>query len=306
VIRVFVSCYNYGSFLNECLRSVAVQSVQDLRCTIIDDGSVDDSEAVARLFLENDSRFQYVKQANAGQLSVFNLAARDVGDDDLVFFLDADDIWAKTHVAEVLRAHEQFPDCTFFFTSRLKFSDRVEFPNDVGVGQLDLLPPTSGVARCFYCWIGNVTSALCLKGSLLKRILPYPYTSEWKVRADDLLVLGASVCGAAKCHSSAQTVGYRVHSNNNHFGAKSETNVSLCKRLLALERFFNWLCQKESLDRVPPPFLVAEELRVYESWSRWCFNDIRYRSIWMQNWPLFHRLKIFIILLLKKWRVHGR
>ncbi|MBN8600695.1 MAG: glycosyltransferase family 2 protein [Planctomycetes bacterium] len=300
MIRVFVSCFNYGRFLEDCLRSVARQTQSDFHCTVVDDGSSDHSLAIASVFCDEDKRFEAITQKNAGQLSVFNRACTSVSADDLVFFLDADDLWADDHLSSVLEAaNDSFVNSDFVFTNHLNFSSGID---SLDLSQHPRLPVrvlgiTSGVTRAFQCWIGNVTSSLCLRGRLLHRILPYPFENEWRVRADDVLVLGASICGARKCYLQSNSVYYRVHENNSHYGKKATNPSGTASHVIARERYLNWLCSREHLDRVPSPFLVSCEMEAMSEWDKCNYSRIRLKSIMCQPWPLVHRMKLAIRLL---------
>jgi hypothetical protein len=98
-ISVIVPLYNKGPFVLRCLRSIATQTEVDFEAIVVDDGSSDDGPALATAFAAGDSRFRIIHQANAGPGAARNrgLAEARAG---LVAFLDADDEWLPTHLAE--------------------------------------------------------------------------------------------------------------------------------------------------------------------------------------------------------------
>src|SRR4051794_8632732 len=59
-VDVVVPCYNYGRFLEPCVRSVLEQSVENVRVLIIDDGSSDDSLSVALKLSNEDLRVSVI------------------------------------------------------------------------------------------------------------------------------------------------------------------------------------------------------------------------------------------------------
>ncbi len=90
-VTVVVTCFNYGRYLDGCLRSVTDQTWRDLEVVVVDDGSTDDTAEVARRWL-GDPRVRYVAQANSGQAKAKNLGVRQARG-EFVAFLDADDLW---------------------------------------------------------------------------------------------------------------------------------------------------------------------------------------------------------------------
>ena len=298
MIRVYVSCHNYESFIEDCLASVARQTEQAFACTVVDDGSTDGSYDRAVAAVTGDGRFRIVRQENAGQLSVFNRAAEEAAPDDLVFFLDADDVWADDHLAIAAAAMRgPLAACDFGFTEKRDAKEVAPFRCGVDpAGACHVLGTTSGVTRGFFAWIGNVTSTICLRGRLLSRILPYPYPSEWRVRADDCLVLGASIANAVKGHVDAVTVLYRVHGRNNLHGSDTRGIAESPAYRVAKERFVNWLADRESLDRVPSFRLVLTELSLAREWLPYTAADFRPEWALVMPWPMFKRVQVSLAI----------
>jgi hypothetical protein len=299
MLRIYVSCYQYQDFIGDCLASVARQTQSDFLCTVVDDGSTDCSSASAKAVVGGDSRFSLTRQDNAGQLSVFNRAAAEAADDDLVFFLDADDLWSDDHLTIVSEAMGGcLAHCDFVFTGKRQATVALPFRcGDVVPEQCHCLGITSGMTRAFYTWIGDVTSTICLRGHLLKRLLPYPYSSEWKIRADDCLVLGASVVGAIKGCIDAPTVMYRVHDCNNLYGLDTRGHHETSAYRLAKERFVYWLCARESLDRIPCFRLVLSELARANDWLPFTPSGIFPESTLVMPWSFIKRLEVMAAML---------
>jgi glycosyltransferase involved in cell wall biosynthesis len=299
MLRVYVSCYQYQDFIEECLSSVARQSRSDFLCTVIDDGSTDSSLQRAEAIVAGDSRFRLIRQVNSGQLSVFNRAAAEVEDHDLVYFLDADDIWADDHLAIVADAmSNSLKSCDFVFTGKRTASIAEPFKQGfVAAEHYHCLGTSSGITRAFYTWIGDVTSTICLRGDLLKRLLPYPFSKEWRIRADDCLVLGASVVGAVKGYIDASTVLYRIHNHNNLFGSSTDGRHETPTYRLAKERYVHWLSMRECLDRIPCFRLVLAELARSNEWLPFSSAIIFPESALVMPWPLVKRIEVMLAML---------
>ena len=54
-ISVVVPCYNQAQYLDECLQSVLDQTYTDWECIIVNDGSPDHTEEIAKKWVEKTS-----------------------------------------------------------------------------------------------------------------------------------------------------------------------------------------------------------------------------------------------------------
>lgn len=89
-ISVIVPAYNAGRFLDDCLTSVAKQEHSVFEVIIVDDGSTDNTGAIAARFAEGDKRFRVIRQANKGVGAARN-AGLEASKGGYILFLDADD-----------------------------------------------------------------------------------------------------------------------------------------------------------------------------------------------------------------------
>ncbi|MBX9888401.1 MAG: glycosyltransferase [Flavobacteriaceae bacterium] len=90
LVSVIVPCYNQAQYLPEALQSVLDQTYSDWECIIVNDGSPDDTDIVAKDWLIKDSRFKYIYKENGGLSSARN-AGIEIAIGDYIQFLDADD-----------------------------------------------------------------------------------------------------------------------------------------------------------------------------------------------------------------------
>jgi glycosyltransferase involved in cell wall biosynthesis len=89
LISVLLGCYNAASWLEATLASVRAQTWKKIEIILIDDGSTDDTLAVATRLTGPDMKI--ISQPNAGQSSAFNHALRHA-QGDFIEYLDADDL----------------------------------------------------------------------------------------------------------------------------------------------------------------------------------------------------------------------
>jgi glycosyltransferase involved in cell wall biosynthesis len=94
-VTIVIPCYNLARYLPQCLESICAQTSPDWECIIVNDGSTDETAAVARSFVRRDQRIRCINKRNQGLSS-----ARNCGLDDAagryIQFLDADDSIAPT------------------------------------------------------------------------------------------------------------------------------------------------------------------------------------------------------------------
>lgn len=114
-VDVLVPCYQYGRFLRECVESVLVQDIRDLRVLIIDNASTDDSLEVARQLSAEDKRVGVVaRPRNLGHLASFNQGI-DWASSDYFMILCADDLLAPGCLSRAVSFMERFPDVNMTF-----------------------------------------------------------------------------------------------------------------------------------------------------------------------------------------------
>lgn len=92
---VIIPAHNAARTLGEALSSVRRQTFTDWEVVIVDDGSTDDTLAVAAAYVGIDDRFRVVRVANGGPARARNIAALTEATGTFLAFLDADDIWAE-------------------------------------------------------------------------------------------------------------------------------------------------------------------------------------------------------------------
>ena len=88
LVSVIIPVYNGARFLRAALESVFAQTYRPLEVIVVDDGSVDDSGAIAQSFPE----VHYIRQENQGVAAARNNAI-EVARGEFLAFLDQDDLW---------------------------------------------------------------------------------------------------------------------------------------------------------------------------------------------------------------------
>jgi glycosyltransferase involved in cell wall biosynthesis len=96
-VSIIVPCYNQAEYLDEALQSVLDQTYNNWECIIVNDGSPDNTEEIARVWMVKDLRFKYLFQENSGLCSARNMGISHA-QGEFILPLDADDIIAKHYL----------------------------------------------------------------------------------------------------------------------------------------------------------------------------------------------------------------
>lgn len=136
-VDVVIPVYNGARYLAEAVRSAAAQDAPPAKIIVVDDGSTDDTMAVARRLQEDIPNLVVLSIAHAGVSAARNAGIR-ASDAPFVAFLDSDDLWDRRKLSAQLAVLAQAPPevgwvHTFF---RLIDADGSDLPVDM------LTPPT--------------------------------------------------------------------------------------------------------------------------------------------------------------------
>lgn len=108
-ISVVIPAYRAALFLERTLESVADQTFRDFEIIVVDDGSPDDTLAVAQRFLsQRNLPGRAIRQPNGKIASARNHALR-YAKGELIAFLDHDDRWTPDKLAVVAAEFERDP-----------------------------------------------------------------------------------------------------------------------------------------------------------------------------------------------------
>ena len=214
LVSIIINNYNYEEFLKEAIDSAIAQTYTPTEIIVVDDGSTDNSREIIANYAD---KIIPIFKENGGQASAFNAGfAASCG--EVIFFLDADDLFMPTKVAEVITKFEKYPQIGWLFHPQklvntelnkiegpdipLGKSQIYDFRANISRGKLDRYLPNFGLAA---------TSGFSFRRSLLERILPMP--EMIRITSDDYIKfasLGLSPGFAIAKELSMQ----RIHGKN--------------------------------------------------------------------------------------------
>lgn len=128
-ISVVITCYNYGRYLQDAVNSLIGgktslgvlpgQSFQSFEIIIVDDGSTDNSAAIAESLADDYKGIHFVHQENKGSASACNtgIGAAMGGrlrDGHMIAILDGDDMMESLRLERMLKTHQDNPHSVIY------------------------------------------------------------------------------------------------------------------------------------------------------------------------------------------------
>ena len=133
-VSIIVPVYNAEEFLEDCIKSIIYQSLEDIEVICINDGSSDNSLDILNNFQEKDNRIKIFSQENSGPAAARNLGL-EKSSGEYILFVDGDD-WIEPDMCEKLYEHaiHNNSDLILFDATEHKlnneFRNRIYFPHN--------------------------------------------------------------------------------------------------------------------------------------------------------------------------------
>ena len=123
LVSIIVPCYNQSQYLNEALESVLQQFYKDWECIIVNDGSEDSTEEIAKKWVTKDVRFKFINQSNQGVSAARNAGIKS-SKGRFVLCLDADDLISEDYVQLAVDAFSTKPNLSLVYSEAEKFGEQ--------------------------------------------------------------------------------------------------------------------------------------------------------------------------------------
>jgi len=149
LVSIVIPAFNQGEYLEAAIESVLSQQHPSIECIVIDDGSTDDTLAIAQRCAQRHPppRLQVLTQANAGQSAALNRGWA-LARGEILGYLSSDDRLCEGAVETLVAALAARPDacvayCDYWLTNadgqRLRSQVAAEF--DVAAMHVELVQP---------------------------------------------------------------------------------------------------------------------------------------------------------------------
>jgi Glycosyl transferase family 2 len=223
-VTVVIPCYNNGCFLRDAIDSVFAQTYQQWELIVVDDGSCDDTSAIASSY----PGVRLIRQQNHGVSAARN-AGLDQSKGSYVVFLDADDRLLPDALEVGVSCLESHPACAFA-SGKVRIAAK-----DGSVLRIPDEPCVESdhyVTLLKYCYIWT-PSAVLFRTAVLKSVGGFKTTLSGA--ADWDLYLRITRRLAIFCHSRL-VAEYRVHDKS--MSADSALMLTDCLAALRAQRDF--------------------------------------------------------------------
>lgn len=113
-----IPCYNYAHAIKRAIDSVKAQTLNNLRCVIVDDGSTDDTKDAVLSAIRDDRRFAYIYQPNSGVAIARNTGvfSDELAHPNYICCLDADDAISPEFLEVCVDGLEKDPSIAIVYT----------------------------------------------------------------------------------------------------------------------------------------------------------------------------------------------
>jgi len=264
-IDIAIPCYQYGRYLRQCVESVQAQELDGIRILIVDNGSSDETAAVARELAAADPRIEIRRfEQNRGPHAAFNEGIA-WANGDYFNILAADDLMPPGALARAIDVMERSRDVVFVCGRDIAFNDGEPIPHVPPEANGDAPTVLSGMAyireRCHrpnHYTAGSVI----VRTSAQKRVGGY---RDCLPHTDDLeLFMRLALLGSVAELDSVQGL-RREHGGNRYNEFWGDRIRDLKEREAAFESFF---CREGAvlIDRAP---LLRHAKRRLASWAYW-------------------------------------
>lgn len=136
LVTVVIPAFNAERFLERTLQSALQQTYQELEVIVVNDGSTDATEGIAKGYAQRDPRLRVVSVPNGGVASARNVGLY-AGQGEFVAFLDSDDLWHPTkvqhQVSSLIKSEGSGAAASYTLMRIIDVDDRI-IRNGSGVG----------------------------------------------------------------------------------------------------------------------------------------------------------------------------
>lgn len=134
-VSIIVPIYNVEKYLKRCIDSLIEQTLDDIQIILVNDGSTDNSEKIAKEYaIKHQDKIIYLEKENGGLSDARNYGL-PYATGEYIAFLDSDDYIEKEAYQEMYEkakaTNADYVECDFIweYPNKLKEDKRVDYTN---------------------------------------------------------------------------------------------------------------------------------------------------------------------------------
>ena len=104
LVSIIIPVYNTEEYVEECIKSLVLQTYSNIEIIICDDFSEDNSFMICKKLSKEDSRIKLLKNCRKKGLSGARNSALDKAKGEYILFVDSDDFVEKDYVDKLVKA----------------------------------------------------------------------------------------------------------------------------------------------------------------------------------------------------------
>lgn len=123
---ILIPTFQREKYIEECIKSVYLQTYRPIECIVVNDGSTDSTEQILlilknRFSKEKDFSFTFYNTNNLGACHARNMAF-EKSSGNFIQFLDSDDLLHPNKIELQIEALNKYPNCDFAWNPHKKFN----------------------------------------------------------------------------------------------------------------------------------------------------------------------------------------
>jgi glycosyltransferase involved in cell wall biosynthesis len=209
-ISVVIPAFNASKYISETIRSVLRQTLPADEVLVIDDGSTDDTGAIAASF---GPPVRVIRTANSKLPAARNRGVEEARG-EWIAFVDADDLWADNKLERQMQELSRHPEADLCYTGRILLVENPDSENPDSTVLRDVIkvPPAATIAQELLDVNKFPPSCVVIRRSTFLAVgghdTTFPYVEDWD------LWLRLLKAGVKFVDCPEPLLRYRVHPDN--------------------------------------------------------------------------------------------
>lgn len=137
LFSILIAQYNNGKYFKDCYDSIVAQTYSNWEVIIVDDSSADNSVAVMKKMIGDDSRFKmYSNEENKG-CGYTKRRCAEIAVGEICAFLDPDDAITPEALELMIKTHAGYPEASAVYSKPVFCDDNLKAVNEINSWQVE-------------------------------------------------------------------------------------------------------------------------------------------------------------------------